>query len=913
VAKTATTSAAPSPPALALADEMVKAMTAAKLKLAAALLLAVGVLAASADFLARQATPPQTAGGAVKPGPGVRPSVRGDRHGDPLPEEAIARLGTARLRHGDFIEFLRFTPDGKTLVSQGVDGVRVWDAATGNQRYHFPLDASVKTFGANASLSADGRRVAVPGEFGVCLWDVGTSKLLRKVGSGTCMWPCFSPDGKTLAAFLYDRNIVDVSNDNNNRVVLWDPASGRELKAWYPGPWVNAIAFSPDGKRLLTNSVIAGTRGFFVRIWDAGTGKEQRRIKLSSLDVPRMALSPDGALLAAIVFREPERGEPSYTVIGRISLWDVTTGQFLRQLPVTIKDPEVRRGAAGWSVASVAFAPDGKTVYAGGVDGTLIGWDPRTGKEVRRVGADLRYPLALCFTPDGKTVAANLGPTIRLIDLASGADRFPELSNRGQVQHTAITPDGRVAVTVDSRHVHVWDPATGREVRRLALEPGHLLNWIRLTADGRTLIFSDIEELLKQQIKLRAWDLTSGKELRCLEWELRKGGRLLDLASDGKTLACARPGGVTLLDWKTGKELGKLPGDTWAQGAAFTSDGRRLVVWEHQSRLVQVWDLAARREIRRFALPEGKGRQSPSYTAAVSPDGRCLAYSSQSGFLALYDLSTGEEIRKWSASRAQALAFSPDGKTLAWGGYREPAVLLLELATGRERHRLTGHRGGVTALGFSADGTTLISASHDTTALTWDLTGRLAAQDAWGKPPTAAELDACWAALAGEDAARAYQAIRRLAACPAAAVPYLQARLRPAPAADEKQVARLIRDLASDRFAVRDHAAKELEKLGEAAAGVCRKALAATPPLELRRRLEALQKAHRQAWWAPAPERLRALRALEALERAGTAEAQQLLGRLAQGAPEARLTLEAQASLQRLQRHTVARPGAGSR
>src|SRR5262249_43164408 len=153
----------------------------------------------------------------------------------------------------------------------------------------------------------------------------------------------------------------------------------------------------------------------------------------------------------------------------------------------------------------------------------------------------------------------------------------------------------------------------------------------------------------------------------------------------------------------------------------------------------------------------------------------------------LYDLATGKAVQKVDRLSVgpTALAFSPDGKTLAWGGWREPAVPLVELATGRERHRFVGQQGQVWSLAFSADGKALGSGSVDTTAVVWDLTGGLVAKGAWGRPLSVAELDGCWAELAGADAARAYQAVRRLAASPAEMVPYLRKRLPAVDPADE--------------------------------------------------------------------------------------------------------------------------------
>lgn len=79
-----------------------------------------------------------------------------DALGDPLPTEAIARLGTVRFRHGSNIYELAFTPDGKQIVAFGHDAVRTWDAATGKEVGRVPIDAGISHGGA---LSRDGQRI----------------------------------------------------------------------------------------------------------------------------------------------------------------------------------------------------------------------------------------------------------------------------------------------------------------------------------------------------------------------------------------------------------------------------------------------------------------------------------------------------------------------------------------------------------------------------------------------------------------------------------------------------------------------------------------------------------------------------------------------------------------------------------
>jgi hypothetical protein len=182
------------------------------------------------------------------------------------------------------------------------------------------------------------------------------------------------------------------------------------------------------------------------------------------------------------------------------------------------------------------------------------------------------------------------------------------------------------------------------------------------------------------------------------------------------------------------------------------------------------------------------------------------------------------------------------------------------------------------------------------------LTGKLAAGDEWGKPLTTKEIEAAWTDLAGDDAARAYQTIRRLSAAPREPVYFLRDRLKPVAAVDEKRITQLIGELDAEDFAVRERATRELEGLGEATVDACRKALDGNPSAESRRRLERLLAEQARSQGKPSPEHLRLVRALEILERAGTPEARQHLETLAKGAPGARITREAKAALDRLSR-----------
>ena len=324
-----------------------------------------------------------------------------------------------------------------------------------------------------------------------------------------------------------------------------------------------------------------------------------------------------------------------------------------------------------------------------------------------------------------------------------------------------------------------------------------------------------------------------------------------------------------------------------------------------QNSAARIFDVATGRLIRRWEKPQAWLVEALAFT----PDGRFLAAGGFKGPIVIWDVVTGKESRRLISDPAAswnityALAFSADGKTLASAnpdlrplGGRLPSASLWEMATGKERGRFEGHRADVNSVAFAPDGRTLVSGSGDTTALVWDVTG-LQSQEGTEAGSTSATRNGCWRDLAGEDAAKAFKATWALTATPRETLALIRERLRPVSPVDFPRLEGLVKDLDSDRYVTRERATRELEKLGELAEPALRSALNRQPSLETRQRLESLlQKLDP----IRDPESLRSLRAIEVLEHIGSAEAQTLLQQLARGAPEARLTQEAKASCVRL-------------
>jgi hypothetical protein len=229
---------------------------------------------------------------------------------------------------------------------------------------------------------------------------------------------------------------------------------------------------------------------------------------------------------------------------------------------------------------------------------------------------------------------------------------------------------------------------------------------------------------------------------------------------------------------------------------------------------------------------------------------------------------------------------------------RDSPVRLWEVATGKEIREFAGHDGIVSSLSWCPDGKKLATAGYDTTALIW------AISDPPDEPPTrlgSSDLQSCWTDLSHNDPVKAHASMCALLKSPRSSVPFLAKRLQPVPPPNSKRLTRLLEHLDDEQFAVRHNASEELEQLGEVAEATLRQALGKKPSLEARRRLEELL-AKLDSW---SGERLRAQRTTTVLEHIGTAEARQILEKLAKGAPEAQWTIEAKASLKRLAERVI--------
>ena len=477
---------------------------------------------------------------------------------------------------------------------------------------------------------------------------------------------------------------------------------------------VNAVAFSPDGTIVASAGCghLAATgvcdQGIIRRWTMPGLQARGPPLVASGDAVYYLAFSDDRHLVSAghqptVTVWDLEQDRTSLTLDAGDQVWSLGADARTQTLAVgTMKgavllfDLAQRTGPPrtlaghGDVVMSLAFSPDGTLLASGSADKTVLLWDMARGVP--------RYPAleghsapvaAVAFAPDGTALASgDQNNQVRLWDLRGDAPASRVLAGHsGPVYALAFGDGGRILASAGSdKQIILWAAATGQRTATLVAHQG-AINGLAFDPHGRTLVAGGEDHVLS------VWDVTRRQRL---------GEQLL-------------PGAVGIT----------ASGEITA--VAFAGTGS-TAAWSDNTSRVVVADLGVTPPVS-HTLPPIAATISK---IALSADGKLAALGGSDGSVWLWDSRAAAAARlvpTLAPNIVSALAVSPDGKLLAATGCAQlkdgvcaqGRLLLIELPGGQLRHDLTGHRADFAALAFSPDGRTLASGGNDSAVLLWDL------------------------------------------------------------------------------------------------------------------------------------------------------------------------------------------------
>ena len=461
---------------------------------------------------------------------------------------------------------------------------------------------------------------------------------------------------------------------------------------------VNAVAYSPDGKRLASGGrhIETTSNGGQVKIWDMDSGQELLTLIGHEVPVRAVAYSRDGLHLA------------SADEHGMIRLWDAASGNLRHAF----------KGHNGF-IYSLAFHPNGSQLVSGGADNLVRVWDVATAAELlsfRETPGTVFRVTTVAYSPTGDVIATSGGSKfVKLWEAATGKMLLRVGPHLSEVQAIAFRPDGeQIASASDDKSVRIWDLKSKSLVQVLR---GHTrgVNTVVYTPNGKSIISGAMDGGLGE---LKIWDPIAGEEKYSLRGH-REGIRSLAVRHDGLRLVSASADkSIKIWDPNSDSEADTLR--NIAPGFGFSPDNKHLAtisVAAKAARRIKIWDVKTLQDVAEFAT-----NFSAVDTIAYSHDGKKIAAACGGQFQVLDLPSRKSTYHVASTENAIVdICFSPDDAFVATAVNNERDVKIRDAITGELRQALPGHFGRTESVRYHRDGKLILTAGANDAKL-WDAT-----------------------------------------------------------------------------------------------------------------------------------------------------------------------------------------------
>lgn len=573
--------------------------------------------------------------------------------------------------HTDYVNSVTFSPDGKLALSASADNsLKVWDTLSGKEirtlQGHSYWALAV-AFSKNGDYIMSGG-----GEGTIKIWNSSSGRISKSLIGHTrdVNSVVFSDDGKY---------ILSGSSDKSLR--LWDFNSGNIVKTLEGHKAdVYAVALSSDGK-----FAVSGSGDSTVKLWDMSSGSilqsfdghteavvsvnftsddkyilsgsDDKTLRLWEISTGKQLYSIDSKGIETFAITEND----NFIISGDFRLWDLKTGNFIRQI---VKESHIP------SISS--FSADGKSSYFGTENKSFITRNIDSGvntstsssKVINKISSDDRFAICGIGTQ-----------TIEIVNPESLETIFTFSDSGDKVSSSTFSPDNlKILMATEDGWLNLRDLDTGKTISKWKAHNSEITSTV-FSQDGKYILTGSVDSTVKQ------WDSRSGRLLNVMKGHSEAVTSLAISNDNFFVVSASEDETIKLWNIKNGRLISTLKGHSSAVDSVAISRNGQYAVSGSRDKTLMIWDLSQGISVRTLT-----SHNSWVNSVCLSPDQNYILSSSLDGTQKLWDFNTGELIYTLAQNnQAESVIWTEEGY---FAGNRQMAKEIVYLVDGFKIYKI---------------------------------------------------------------------------------------------------------------------------------------------------------------------------------------------------------------------------------